>query len=896
MGFLKYGDDDIVRNQNPLILGTAYNTIENLISLDNLSAPDLSRTMMNIFDNQLEDRFALDGIFNQYLTSPGILNATNFNFNFSFGVSTLYTVDFMQRVINGITQYYVRLQPGVARFSNTDFSNAGNIIVNKPRVKLGERQLAKALGINTQDGSEYVKINYSWIDKKYKMKVQKINPDLTVTTVYLPGSVTTDAGLIANDGVGYNTSVDMIEALCSSSVGGYLNLLSGGIPRADLITIEPIFYIPVVGTYNLRIGTDGSFKCDTSAVGSDLALWTLVITTGTPWSVSASTADMRVLYGLNTSYISKINIKPNGVTPTNLTNIADIYVDGTIVNSGSIITQAGAALIGSTDIAGGSLTFNTGTSTGTGGSTLNSIKFQSASTGTTGTTLRAVTQRLILSGASTTDYTSAILGTAVTGNTFKVAGTTSGTINYTTDVTTGTVNLFTSITSGIVNLATGGNSNINIGGSGGATITIGLTSGTTILVNGTGVTTTNLFNTVSTTLNIGGAATTIAIGATTGTMTLSNPAIIGTQTTQNLFNTVSTTLNIGGVAATIAIGATTGIMTLQNPTIIGTQTTQNLFNTVATTLNIGGIAATIAIGATTGTMTLANPTIIGTQTTQNLFNTVSTTLNIGGAATTLSLGAATGTASFNNITFNHPNATTFNFTTTGLSFISTTGTSTVNLFNGANTTTLNIGGAAASIAIGATTGTMTLSNPAIIGTQTTQNLFNTVATTLNIGGAATTLTIGGTPTTSSPTFNIATNQTDNTHTKTINIGTGGVSGSTTNIVIGPSAAVATSTVTIYGNLQTGNLVTVSASGTINLTASNFGVVLIATTASATVNLPAKSTIATGYDYYIKNRSTGTITVQVYSGDGSILDGSTSIVLNPYESIITIYDGTYWDII
>ena len=812
MGFLKYGDDDIVRNQNPLILGTAYNTIENLISLDNLSAPDLSRTMMNIFDNQLEDRFALDGIFNQYLTSPGILNATNFNFNFSFGVSTLYTVDFMQRVINGITQYYVRLQPGVARFSNTDFSNAGNIIVNKPRVKLGERQLAKALGINTQDGSEYVKINYSWIDKKYKMKVQKINPDLTVTTVYLPGSVTTDAGLIANDGVGYNTSVDMIEALCSSSVGGYLNLLSGGIPRADLITIEPIFYIPVVGTYNLRIGTDGSFKCDTSAVGSDLALWTLVITTGTPWSVSASNADMRVLYGLNTSYISKINIKPNGVTPTNLTNIADIYVDGTIVNSGSIITQAGAALIGSTDIAGGSLTFNTGTSTGTGGSTLNSIKFQSASTGTTGTTLRAVTQRLILSGASTTDYTSAILGTAVTGNTFKIAGTTSGTINYTTDVTTGTVNLFTSITSGIVNLATGGNSNINIGGSGGATITIGLTSGTTILVNGTGVTTTNLFNTVSTTLNIGGAATTIAIGATTGTMTLSNPAIIGTQTTQNLFNTVSTTLNIGG------------------------------------------------------------------------------------AATTLSLGAATGTASFNNITFNHPNATTFNFTTTGLSFISTTGTSTVNLFNGANTTTLNIGGAAASIAIGATTGTMTLSNPAIIGTQTTQNLFNTVATTLNIGGAATTLTIGGTPTTSSPTFNIATNQTDNTHTKTINIGTGGVSGSTTNIVIGPSAAVATSTVTIYGNLQTGNLVTVSASGTINLTASNFGVVLIATTASATVNLPAKSTIATGYDYYIKNRSTGTITVQVYSGDGSILDGSTSIVLNPYESIITIYDGTYWDII
>ena len=291
MGFLKYGDDDIVRNQNPLILGTAYNTIENLIPLDNLSVPDLSRSLMNIYDNQLDNRFVLSSIEDQYLTSPGVLNTTNFNFDFVSGVSTLTTVDFMERVVNGITQRYVRLQPGVARFSTTEFNGASRTIVNKPRIKLGERQIARALGISTQDGSEYVKINYSWIDKKYKIKVQKVNPDLTVTTLYLPGTVTDDAGLIADDGTGYNTTVDMLTALYSSSVGSSLNLLSSGIPRLDLITIEPIFYIGSAGTYYLRIGANGSFLCDiTAPTGNELALWTLVIASGTPWTVAATDA------------------------------------------------------------------------------------------------------------------------------------------------------------------------------------------------------------------------------------------------------------------------------------------------------------------------------------------------------------------------------------------------------------------------------------------------------------------------------------------------------------------------------------------------------------------------------------------------------------------------------
>jgi hypothetical protein len=121
----------------------------------------------------------------------------------------------------------------------------------------------------------------------------------------------------------------------------------------------------------------------------------------------------------------------------------------------------------------------------------------------------------------------------------------------------------------------------------------------TLTINGSSLTT-------PTTFTLASAATTLGIGATSGTLTLSNPTIIGSQTTQNIFNTVATTLNIGGAATSLNLGATSGTLTLNNPTVVGSQTTQNLFNTVATTLNIGGAATTIGIGASTGTTTVKN--------------------------------------------------------------------------------------------------------------------------------------------------------------------------------------------------------------------------------------------------------------------------------------------------
>ena len=164
-----------------------------------------------------------------------------------------------------------------------------------------------------------------------------------------------------------------------------------------------------------------------------------------------------------------------------------------------------------------------------------------------------------------------------------------------------------------------------------------------LAVNGGDITTTaatfNLINANATTANIVGAATTIALGANSGTLTIGNPTVVGTQTTQNLYNATATTINFGGGASAINIGASSGTITIASSTLVGTQTTQNLFNTTATTLNFAGAATTISMGANSGTLTIGNPTLVGTQTTQNLYNTVATTVNFAGGASTINLGA-----------------------------------------------------------------------------------------------------------------------------------------------------------------------------------------------------------------------------------------------------------------
>jgi hypothetical protein len=182
---------------------------------------------------------------------------------------------------------------------------------------------------------------------------------------------------------------------------------------------------------------------------------------------------------------------------------------------------------------------------------------------------------------------------------------------------------------------------------------------------------TTLFNT-QTSVSLAPAGTTIEIGAATGTTNINNDLDVDgdvnidggdlttSATTFNLLNATATTVNFAGAGTAVNIGAATGTLTVGNPTVVGTQTTQNLFNTTATTVNFAGAATDIQIGAATGTTNINNDLDVDgdvnidggdlttSVTTFNLLNTTATTVNFAGAGTAVNIGAVTGTTSVKN--------------------------------------------------------------------------------------------------------------------------------------------------------------------------------------------------------------------------------------------------------
>ena len=188
-------------------------------------------------------------------------------------------------------------------------------------------------------------------------------------------------------------------------------------------------------------------------------------------------------------------------------------------------------------------------------------------------------------------------------------------------------------------------------------------------------TTFNLINTTATTVNFAGAATTLEIGAATGDTNVNNNLIVDldlqvrggdittNQTSFNLLNATAATINFAGAATTLEVGAATGTTNVNNNLVVDLdlevkggdittdQTTFNLLNTTATTVNAFGAATTLEIGAATGTTNVNNNLVVDLdlqvkggdittdQTTFNLLNTTATTVNAFGAATTINLGS-----------------------------------------------------------------------------------------------------------------------------------------------------------------------------------------------------------------------------------------------------------------
>jgi hypothetical protein len=146
--------------------------------------------------------------------------------------------------------------------------------------------------------------------------------------------------------------------------------------------------------------------------------------------------------------------------------------------------------------------------------------------------------------------------------------------------------------------------------------------------------------------------------------------------TFNLLNTTATTVNAFGAATTIEIGASTGTTNVNNDLDVDgdlnidggdltvSTTTFNLANTTATTVNFAGAATDIQIGASTGTTNINNDLDVDgdvnidggdltvSTTTFNLANTTATTVNAFGAATTINFGTASTTTDFGDLKIN----------------------------------------------------------------------------------------------------------------------------------------------------------------------------------------------------------------------------------------------------
>lgn len=267
---------------------------------------------------------------------------------------------------------------------------------------------------------------------------------------------------------------------------------------------------------------------------------------------------------------------------------------------------------------GGTLSIANPTVTLTNATTLNlnGASPQINTTSTTASVFNATVTTLNIGAAATTIAVGNNSGTLTLKGGLAFAGSTSGTVKFTAPATAGTQAyvLPSTLSAGVLTTDVSGNlswsatSNMVYPGAGIANST-GTSWGTSYSTTGSGTvvalatsptfTTSvvggasfDVFNTASTTINAFGAATTLSIGATTGTASVNNATV----TFGN-----ATTININGASPTLA-SSSTGTLTLFNTSL----TTITAFG-AATSMTLGS-AANGRVVAASGTLTLSSGT------------------------------------------------------------------------------------------------------------------------------------------------------------------------------------------------------------------------------------------------------------------------------------------------
>jgi hypothetical protein len=260
----------------------------------------------------------------------------------------------------------------------------------------------------------------------------------------------------------------------------------------------------------------------------------------------------------------------------------------------------------------------------------------------------------------------------------------------------------------------------------------------------TGSTTFSVFNTTATTVNAFGAATSLTIGATSGTTVVRTPAF-----------------RIGNTSATIDSANGTLSLTAGNtvsPLWSGTKPIINMQNNYDATGLIQIEGGDVALYSKTDD----SPSEVQTHVALRFYGAYTNYIALVGSAVvstnkTITLPDATGTVA---LTANKLSA-----------FAATTSSELAGIISDETGTGVLVFGTSPSFTTSVATGS------------TTFDVFDTTATTINAFGASTTLTIGHDGTSTSTT-NIVTGAVAASNTKTINIGTGGAGSSITNIYIG----------------------------------------------------------------------------------------------------------------
>jgi hypothetical protein len=485
-----------------------------------------------------------------------------------------------------------------------------------------------------------------------------------------------------------------------------------------------------------------------------------------------------------------------------------------------------------------------------------------------------------------------------------------------------------------------------------------------IAVNGGDITSTattfNLLNTTVTglnvasaagTVNVGTSATAVRIGANgTGGLILGNSTVSGLSTTQNLYNTTATTINFAGAATSLVMGALTGSTNVRNTFTVGQgggvggtintnsvsgtnpltiTPTGNLNLTAVPFANVGGNSPQLTIqgidqaaglsifsggnlylGAKTDDTldvtpvdltfgwTTANILTTTSGTTANVFNTNATTVNVGGAATSLVMGAASGTTTIRNAATRLNGTLTVTGATVIQGALSTNGALTV---TGAS----NLQGLVTISDNLTVNGNAEIKGTTISSSSATFNLLNTTVTNANVLGAANTIILGGTGGTATI-RNAGTNLNGTLTVTGVSVHQGAGSFNSTLTVTGATTLnnnlTVTGASTLQGNVNMNGNLTVTGATTLQ------GAMSVSTTISSgstTFNLlnttvtglnigGAANTVNIGSTTAIINLGTGTTGATVNIKGNLVVEGSTTTVNSTTVTIddlnIVLADG------